>query len=469
MPTITINAKEIIKGASLNDFLNNGGFSPIDRGANIELEEGLIYPQPAFTNKGDLNGTKIVAWAETEGSSGTNTVAVDDSGKFYQIGSSGEKYEKNTDTSNVYTDMKSDMVYYAGYFYATCEDGVVRLSADLLTIDKFWWTTTEGKAALDNGVPHQLLVFDSKLYIISANTVYCYDYYTTTHTTYTVVGTGDKITAIGEYQNTIYLATEPYYNAFGLYHGKGALYVWDGSSDFPSNKYPISERISTFKVYNGYLYAFSTSALNRWNGISFEPIYKLYDNVYKQQITEYDKKLFFADFNNTNSGIYTSDSPTQHAICCFNGERFSYPMQYVDKSSPGYEYAQAIDAIFCNYEDRFIVSSNSDLLYTTLDNVSGDGFVRFNRIDFSDNVKIKRIYFVTSEALSSSEIVLTFYNHLGASKTIGTATTGRINEFNNINIDTFSFQLRVYFKTNAKPIQSITIEYESTEQSVRTA
>lgn len=469
MPTIIRDAQNFILGASKSDFFSNAGYSPEDKGVNIEAIEGLLCPPPALTNRGSVGGT-ICAWGLSEGALGTALVGVNDEGGFYTFSSLGVPTLKVTDTSgNSYSDMKTDIVFYNGDFYITSTTNIIKASWNFGTFDYSWWVATSGKTALSSVVAHQLLVFNNKLYVIDEETIYTYD--SSTFTTFnSVVESTDKITAFCVFQNKIYIATEPYYNASGSYHGKGKMYVWDGVSTYPEYSYPINERVDTFFAHNGSLYAFTNKSFGRWNGSEFSPLYELNSNVYKQQITERNNKIYFVDNHQGTLGLFTAKVHNQYSVCCYDTVtgRISHPIQYIDTTT-GYEYLKPIDGIVSYSGDKINIASVDTLFSTEVTNISGYGYFRDNRINFGKNVKIKHVTVELSEELSSAEMVFSFYDHLKASKSIGTMTSGIIKEFKNINIDTYSMQLRVYFKTNAKPIKSITIEYEPTEQPTRLA
>jgi hypothetical protein len=464
MPKITINANNFRLGESTTDYSNDGGFSPIDRGCNIGYTEGLLLPTPSTTDAGTVDGD-VICYGLTESSTGTTAIALTDNGKFYSLDSvSMAPTLGQTDSTNTYEDWCSDIVFWDGNFYATSKTDIALLSPTLSTLDEDWWTGTKTQPALDDDFPHQMLVFNDDLYITDKNKIYSYD--GTLVTTHEIVEDNQNITAFIEYNGEIYIATEPYYNRYSDNHGRGFIYIWDGISAYPRDKKPIEAKIISFYVFSGLLYAFNAFLLTVWNGLNFEKVYKTNYNVYKHQITEYEKKLFFTDNATKWSGVYSATYPKGYSVCCYEKEyeRFYHPFQYLSSSTQ-----QRIKALLSYDDYTFLLGLPDKIARADFTSSDGQCMWRSNRYEFGQNVKIKSILVELSEELSSAEQEIRFYDHLGTNHTIGTMTSGKIAYYDNIGVDTTSLQLRIYFKTNAKPVKSITIEYEPTEQPIRTS
>ena len=448
MNKLVINAKDFVLGASETDAYQNKGYSPDDKGANINYIKGLLSPSMSLTAKAGTVYKPIAVTQSVETSDpvllGTNTT--NDDGYVYQFNDvSSEGTQKLTDSTKNYQFGVSDIVYYKGNYYATSTTDVALINSALDSITANWWTNTLSLTALNSSYPHPMLIFDDVLYIADGNLIHIYNGSAGTHT-YHTLPTGSIISAWVIHNNKIYIAVR------GQLPKK--VYIWDGTSPQYEDQFTTREQVYSMYVYNGQLLLFLETTVSRWTGVSLDPIFRGYNTVYKHQIMQYQDLLYF--------------TYGQHLVC-WDGEYISYPYSTANGALSSY----TINFLHCSYYVWMTININNTNYNTSKGSSDGVGYWRGNRYEFGQNCYIRKLVVELYTPLASgSEIEFYFYDHNGISQTIGTMTYASdgavsIKEFNNINIKTYSIQPRVYFKANGKSIRQLTIYYEPTEQPAR--
>jgi len=176
METLILVKGQLVLGVSLNNDHANAGYSPEERGHNLEYSQGaILYPQPAPVDLSANVTGNIIAFENDPNFLGNDAYAVDASGAFYTIdGTTVTK--RQTDSTNSYAYGTTDMKYFRGALYATTTQEVVQLQgSDLSTIDDDFWTDTESRTALQNFYRHPLEVVEDTLYIADKNMIHTWD------------------------------------------------------------------------------------------------------------------------------------------------------------------------------------------------------------------------------------------------------------------------------------------------------
>lgn len=450
MNKITINASDFIRGSSSSDYKPDAGFSPEDKGHNLHVKEGLLYPQPVATNKGAAED--IFAWASVEGGIFSNWFALGYGGKFYSLDNDGVPTLLQTDGARTYSKFYSNMLYYKAKFYATSTGNIAQLDSAMGTATFNWWTGL-GKTALLNTLAHHMIIFGGTLFISNGYTIASYDGTTSSDSAFTI-DTNYYITAMIDYQNKIYIAAMPYYG-LARTNANAKLFIFTPSgitTNTYDDSHPLIDAVSAFYVFKGTLLVFTEKYLAYWNGITLTKIKDLSEKVYKQQICQYGDRLYFSEGKN---------------IVCYDGNSF----YYVYHNPNNGEATDNIEGIVFDSNNLFI-STGTKIYSADITTGAGTSYFRSNRFNFGQNVVIRKIVVELAETLvSGSSIPITFYDHKQTGNTVGTISYSAgdtfIKEFNNINITTYSLQLRAYFQTNGKPIKQFTIYYEPSEQPAR--
>lgn len=453
MPKIVINQEDFLRGAAENDFQNNGGYSPEDKSGNIYVKEGVLAPPPLVTTN-TAAVQPIIGFAVKEGAfsapiRGAGTV--NNSGLFYTFTSEGVGTNTSVDAGRNYSSVFSDICFYGTEFFVTSKTDIAKFDGDMGTPDYDWWTDTKSGTALNAYLPHQMLVSKASgskiLYLSDENNLKSYDGTNINQAAF-AIPSNYWITAIVEYQNKIYIAAEPYYNASGYNHGKSYLYVWDGSDTNYESVYQLEDRVDCMYVFQGNLLLFTSRYMGYWNGINITKLRDLDNQVFKGMITQYADRIHIAQGK---------------SILVYDGQRFSYLLVL----------ANDINAIACNYASNILISSNSkvSLSYTNNANIDGTakvgtGYWRSRRYFFDSNVIIRKLTIHLAETLASGSVIsFGLINEKGTENSVGSmsyANDGaiRAKEFNNVNQKMLSAQLRVNFSATPKQIAMMMIEYE---------
>lgn len=460
MPKIVINQVDFLKGAAETDFENNGGYSPEDKSGNIYVKRGVLAPPPQVLS--NTGAVKPIAIFDSLEETGTDIRGVGYSanvGFFYTFNALGEGVLTSQNSADVYTAKRTDMVYYKSNFFVSSATEIARFDNSMGSANYDWWSIDRSAGALADNTPHQMLVFGAggseKVFIANGHLIASWD--DTDPATAFTLPSNYRVTAIIEFQSKIYIAAEPYANASGTYHGKAALFVWDGvETTLFDELFQLEDRVDSMYVYQGSLLLFTKRYMGYWNGITIERLRDLTSQVFKGMITQYNDRLYI---------VQGAD------ILIYDGKRFSYLLGM----------ANDIDAIMCNAESNILISSNtlSHLSFVNnnddIQSISrvGTGNWRSRRYNFGQNVIIKKLTIELAEDLASgSDIEFNLIDHTGTSTEMGDmtfATDGavRFKEIENINLKCLSGQFQIEWKATSKQIMQLTIEYEPTRNPVQ--
>jgi len=467
MAKITFDFNDIWKGVSKTDFLPTGGFSPEDKGQNLYVKKGLIYPQPL---EGDPEQAQqiVAGWAFNNDTNPDlcSVNANEGSGYVQEYDNDGDPVLKQTASVKTYGVYYTDMVNYDGNFYITSTIDVNKLPVGLGSQDEDWWSDTMVMGPLTTNVAHQLLVYNKILYIADDNDLRSYDG-TTAVASALDLPSDDKICSIVEWNNKIYINTEKHFNPDGSQNMATAkMYSWDGEQPTWIDEFGVPEKFFTMFNYNGHLLCFGAYTLYEYNGVNFKPLWDLdvSSPVYKQKVFQHKDRLYFANGRN---------------IICFDGERFSYFFNtenagglLEDKDVAGIAFMEKITT------EMMIVSAGARSFVVPLMNNdgatanTGTGYGRINRHNFYENVRVRKVYVELGEDLvTDSSMTISYFNEDGDEITIGTMTftddgAVRKKTFRNINSFATSVQPRWRWQVNGKPIKSITFFVEKTEHPI---
>jgi len=470
MAKITIDVNDFWRGTSRTDFLPDAGYSPVDKGHNLYVTKGLIWPQPKETDIDAISGSDgVVALGFNDSLSpdlkGVSTSGSD--GYFYSFSEAGAPTLESTDTGRDYDEYKTDLVFYNDLFHVTSKTDIASLNGSFQAPDYDWWTDAingAGGSALNALYPHQMIVFNNKLYITDNNVLKSWDGSSAVNAAFTVER-DYAITAITEYQKSLYIAADPIKNDRGTYASdKSKVFVWDGvtSTTTWNNEFSSPEKIFSMINYNGKLYAFGTYSLYQWTGVKWINKFDFSNvnaPVYKQKIMKHKNRLYFADGD---------------TIVCYDGQKLSYLFDTNNVS--GNISTQIIHSLAYSREingrETAVISSNLRSVSLLLNNndgasaYTGESKIRSNRFDFGERVVIKKMILQLGEVMdtATSEIEMSIIDHTGTEIVVGSMDYDNgdrsFKEFLNINIFALSFQVRANWKAYGKPIKSITVFYE---------
>lgn len=414
MPRITLDASQWFKGASTSDNLNDGGFSPDERGISLFVSPGLIKPgyqeEVGWTNTNVL-AQGVIAWTPNDILAGSSSVFAlsrnsSDDGQISahsattgSTGSSSVLY--GPDSGRNYTLFNSDLIRYKdGLYYSSTSD--IALDGDF-----DWWRVTRGMTALNTSYPHHLFVYGDVLYITDGRYLHSWDGSTST---YNVLDLPEDyaISAACVHNGLIYLAATYFYSSDTM-HGNAFIFTWDGYSPSFLEQIPVHETLTTLVPAWGVLYATSNTAFGYFNGNAFIPLYPLTTRVRKAQIAVQKDRIVIAQ--GTYLLVYGNPIKGRQRF-------FSMPFK------TSLANIQSLTTFYQDYAAMGAESANS-LLYIDLGatNTSGNASPKFkhNRIALGEYSRIRAVTVELDAAVSSStSITVSYLNSNGDTVTLGT-------------------------------------------------
>jgi len=231
MNIITINANSFLKGFSLSDYYNNGGFSPKSLGFEIDRGDylGSLLPGRSLLDKStNLSGNVVASVKYYKAGSGFVYYLITDSGKVFLTNNTDPINPTHTllDTITGKTFSTRSSIYsYKNGIYISSDNDIYYDDSTFSIKDKTWWTTTKGKSALVTGVPHKIFEFDGKMYVTNGNKLVSWDGTTANESAFTLP-TGWIITDVICDSENIYISATYQTNSQD-YNSITKIYVWN--------------------------------------------------------------------------------------------------------------------------------------------------------------------------------------------------------------------------------------------------
>src|ERR1035437_1277087 len=150
MNVITINQSDFLKGMSLTDFYNNGGFSPNSKGFEVDRSTnlGILMPGRGLTDysvgsSGDTLGGNVLC---------SVNYYLSGVGPVYFLGTSTGKLYQSTISPVVHTlkdtvtsDSFSSLYAYKNELFGLLGNNIYHDDLTWGVKDTTWWTVTKGK------------------------------------------------------------------------------------------------------------------------------------------------------------------------------------------------------------------------------------------------------------------------------------------------------------------------------------
>lgn len=421
MPRITLDASQWFRGASTSDNLNDGGFSPDERGISLFISPGVIKPgfqdETAWTNT-NLLSEGIVAWTPNNTLSGSSTLfAVSINGSAdgqvtahsATTGSTGgSSVLYGPDTGRNYAAHKTDIIQYKGNLYWSSTSDVARDG------DFDWWAVTRGMTGLNSLYPHYMFTYGDVLYITDGNMLHSWDGSTSS---YNVLDIPADYAILGActFNGMIYLAATRFYIDSATMHGDSFIFTWDGVSPSFIDQVPVHETLTTLVPMAGVLYATSGYSFGYFNGSTFIPLYPLSTSVRKSQVCVQRDRILIAQGNY----ILVYGNPIR-------GKQrfFSFPFK-TSLVNP----IRALVSVYQDYVSMGLDTTNKIVVADFASvRTSGSASPKFkhNRIALGAYCRIRKITVELESAVSlSTSITVTYLNSNG-----DTVTKGVINNTN---------------------------------------
>jgi hypothetical protein len=454
MQTLTIGPADWVRGVSTSDKHNDGGFSPLMKGHNLELYQGgLLLPQPARSDLSSGVNSSIIAFTADPSFLGNDGYALDDTGRFYTINGSTVTV-RQTDTTRTFVSGTSYLKTYKGSLYVTSTTNIGKLDAsNITTYDPTWWTVTIGSSALQSTYRHPLEVIEDTLYIGDQNYI---------HTWNGVAGVYQAMSLPNSYNITnmiahtdgrhllVFMAETVNYSH--TRRARAKLFVVDTVNLEFEREIDIDAQVEGSINVGGVIYVTSGENLGYFNGDGITFLRKLGTNpTYSHNMANKDGVLLVREGN----------AVLAYGNLGGKGNVFWYPYQTT--------HASTLSAIYYYGSGKILTSSAGQ----KLDLVDFAGFGGAAEWDsnfyaFPGKVWIRKVRIETEYLTSGSSMLINIVDKSQNVKTVmalSYASDGAINEkeaFCNILLDLAKF--RVSFDAgNAKGVRNAIIYYEDAE------
>lgn len=449
MPVITIDKRNFLKGMSSNQYIDDGGFSPLSKGFEVSQPglRGVLLMGKKLNEYSTNIADNVIA--ATKYASGLTFIyyALGNAGKIYTTDPVGAPTHtlKTTDSAKTYNG-NSDIIIYENELYATSTTDILLSNLSFSSVDNDWWTATKSKTALTAGVPHKLFNFQGVLFITNGNKLASWDG-TTAKDAALPLPAGWIITDTEIINNRIYISA-----TYGLNdttkNTDNKIFVWDGYSPSWLREIVVNEpTIAFMQEINGYLYFYSGYSLFISDGYTYSRVYSFPDRLTPNFHTKdvYDGVLYFKGTN----GIVAYDTVTKSV---------SYPC-----------YSTAtINVIQIGYLYYLDVYAETNKFYQGNTNNAGQSFYS-NWYDFGTPYDVRKVEVLFGDALTSGATYdFVLYDEKAAinTTTISYAVDGAI-KFKpyQANVHFNRLQLKVISTNeNNKAILTIRIYVEPSEQ-----
>lgn len=411
LPNFSVSKVDFLKGNATYDDLLDGGQTIASIGGNSFDRPGLLSISPVIGSTIDsgLPSNGIINYGFGKGSAPAVAVSVAvganaaQDGYFYAVDySSGATHTQvgSSDTAHNYTIEQSDTVFYQQNIYTTSQSDITKNDYSLSTRDTVFWSTTKGMGTFSStGLNHHMVVFGDVLYITDGRYLHSLDGTTATAQVFDV-GLGYFINTICVYDNQIYITAEQQSDTLNLVHGLGKMYTWDGYSASWLNEWDIEFKIPTLRVSSeNILYAWTSNEMLYWDGSRFKPVRPMSRQIYKHQVTECLRSLFFTD----NRNIIRYGSPVKGG-----GKRFFHSISITSQSFTAITSVQ-INALILTTTGS---TNGSNYLISNINtpSTSATAPLIFNNRLFPVPVKVRHVVIELGQAISSGQSVTVSMN-----------------------------------------------------------
>lgn len=459
-PLEILNASKIRLGHSTDKWQGDRGFSPESTGIHLTKERGVVYAQPAETDRGTNLTGNVVASVTDPAYLGNDMHLVDDEGAFYTL-DGATLTKRQTDGSGTYQLGTTDLIVFKGNTYSTPQANVTKLTgSDMTAIDATWWTVTEGHGALSNNYRHPMEVVEDTLYIADQNDIHTYDG-TTSVASAMSLPTGVNITSLRKHPDGRHLiafcgATANFSHTIGA---TGKIYLIDTVTLEFVREIKVDSQVEGSILVGGVVFVTYGTVLGFFNGDGIQPIPNSQplasQTTYSHNLGNMEDILLVRD---TTSVLAYGDVG--------KGNVFWKIYKNATNSNP-------INNVHYKGDNKLVVgfsdgSGGGELMEMDYDSAGVEGLLVCNRIDFGSKVWIRRIDIehTKSNPSGTTEFVVSSKDVEDALTTLKTVTYSSQSITRteiHTNVQAQIFQLQLAWGTDDVGVRSVTIWYESAE------
>ena len=260
LQTIVIDSANFLQGESINKYTSDAGYSSQSKGVNLFKEKGVLNFQGSNMDYKLLDGQMIAAIQDPNFLS-NYAYLLTDNGSLYTVDASLTSAGvtlRQTDATvgHNYTFGTSDMVWFRGALYATCDVDVMYVTgANLTTADKTWWVTTKGKTALQPFYRHPIEVVEDRMYFADGQYINTWDGTTAVEHDITIPP-NYNITAMHKHPNgrdLIAFASENT-NFSNTVQSRGATFIINTITGEYIQQTTVDDQVEGAKLVGGILY-----------------------------------------------------------------------------------------------------------------------------------------------------------------------------------------------------------------------
>ncbi len=398
---LTISAADFAKGSSSSDYAQDGGFSPLSSGLNLNIKQGVVYSTPAPTDASANVAGVFIASCPNNGAgiSSNRRNFLDSSANFYSL--SGTTITKQATGTKTYTYGLSDMISFQNIYYASSINDVTQWSGTTITSET-WFSVNSGTFGSLGNYPHPMIVYNKKLWIADGNYLHSFDG-TTIVTEALIFDTNQVIYALGIDPGTgqMLISTSLGPNASLSNPQLTAVWLFDGASSRPSRFIPTNDMALSFHSIGESVFVGMSRGIGIWTGAGIQMIHQFlnvgYDAnflPYKMHITNIGNILYFVD----GKQIFAYGEVQQVNNIWMRQVKVFYPCFQPITGAPVSSYIGLIANVGSGALGVFYQTATPTNEFAILDmtTAGSGGSLRSNRYEFPRPVVIHRIRVFTT-------------------------------------------------------------------------
>ncbi|MBU2527528.1 MAG: hypothetical protein KKC03_13105 [Bacteroidetes bacterium] len=443
----TIDYKNFIAGENPADNIPNRGFSPDSYDINLLKKPGVLYFNPAVTNRSGATLTGRLVAVCIDPLSTDLAYYVDNNGAFYSLNYDASIFtKKQTSTGYTYASAWSDILGFKTEIFATSTGAVAKLTTGMAALVEDWWS------GLNNNFRHPLERVEDELFIADNNVIYYWNG-TSSGTAFTLP-TQFPITSLRRHPNgrtLIAFADDAGNSALGS--GKGKVYYCDPVIRDWTREVVIDCPVEGSQVIGGVIYVSYKEKFGFFDGSRLVSIKTRTDfGLHSHQITNLQNHILVCDFDKVRA---YGDLGNGQAWWSLAKNRDS---------------ALRIDTII-SYKNKKLLYSYAEggfagkLMEIDFDSTGVNGVFYTNRINFDTEVHISKIEILHDVSNSAGNTIFDlYYRDIDDTETLIENISYSSQAVNktiiNCDIKTDIFQLKLVPNTDDIGYKLIRIHYE---------
>ena len=460
MNILTIDKNEFQKGVTLDNNDEAGGLGPDSIINHFKSKGFTLIPSPNLTDVATKPSNKIIDSCIDPTYLGDECFLVDFSGNFYILDGVTLTL-KQTDSTNNFIYGTTRIITFKGEIFCTSSQNITKLPADMSSIDKTWWTVTQGKSSLNSSYRHILAISEDTLYIADKNMIHTWDGTTAVYnamsfpTSYNIT----EMILSTDGRSLLVFASETA-NASHYKKTKARIFVVDTVTLEFTQEIPVADQTETAINIGGTIYVVYGKSFGYFTGSGYKLIKKLNisEVLYAPRVTTIDNAILIAEDEN----ILVYGDVNGKGNIFFNVARSAFPYNNLQNILAFGNIGVDDNKVLINYY-------NNDELWQLkiidLDNIGGNAGIAYTKRYNKGRVWVRRIEIETETLQSDDILYISILNSDGTYSDLGTysyAINGAVEEVR-IDCNNLVDRIQLKFAWNRFEIKSIKIYYESGE------